>query len=77
MEKIESSDLQLVAYALVRGARIIAINRSEPRRAVFVLQADMLPDELKQDFMSNPNVSVQDFISAQATAKKALFSDVY
>lgn len=77
MHTLESSDLQLVSYAILKGARIVSIDHSDSRRKVFILELAISPDNLKAQFRANPLVFLQDFITAQSRAKKALFSDIY
>lgn len=77
MNQFETSDLQLAAYALLRGGSVTSIDRSDSRRAIFMLETAEQPEQLKEDFRNQPHVVLQSFVAAQAAAKKALFSDVY
>ena len=77
MHTISSSDLSYSAFVITRGGKIVSLDKSNPRRAVFVLQSALSEEDLKTEFQSNVLVPVQDFIAAQAAVKKCLFSDVW
>lgn len=77
MYQFETSDLQLVAYAILQGGSVISIDRRDRKRAIFMLEVNEQPEQLKEEFRNQPRVILQSFVAAQAAAKKALFSDVY
>ncbi len=77
MYQFETSDLQLAAYALLRGGSVVSIDRHDRKRAIFQIGVDVPPEQLKEEFRNCPSVALQDFVTSQAIVKKALFSDVY
>jgi hypothetical protein len=77
MYQFETSDLQLAAYAILQGGNVLSIDRSDRKRAIFMLEINESPGQLKENFRNQPQVTLQDFVAAQGAVKKALFSDVY
>ncbi len=76
METLKTSDTQFAAYCYLQGAQLVSVDR-RGHRCVFEFETETDVEKLKQDFRDNPLVRAQDFIAAQASMKKALFSDVY
>lgn len=69
-----TSDFQIAAFALCKGAQLVRVDRSSPR-AVFIFEADVSLSEYANRFWGKEQVAAEDLVTAQSRLKKRLFSE--
>jgi len=76
MQTFSTSDFQIAAFAICKGARLLRVDRSS-RRAVFIFEGEGSITDYANGFWSGEKVAAEEFVTAQSQLKKRLFSDVY
>ncbi|MDD5054723.1 MAG: DUF5659 domain-containing protein [Candidatus Peribacteraceae bacterium] len=72
MTTFSTSDLSIASYAIATGAKLLRLDRSQPR-AVFVLECGLSEADMVHRYMNQP-VLAKDFALAQTHLKHKLFS---
>lgn len=76
MTTFSTSDFQIAAFAICKGARLLRVDRSS-RRAVFIFEGEGTITDYANSFWAGEKVAAEEFATAQGQLKKRLFSDVY
>ena len=74
-DTFSTSDFYIACYALTRGAKISHLDRTDPRRVVFVFEDTENGESVVRDFLYRKAlVEPQDFVEKIKVLKQLLYS---
>ena len=74
--EFQTKDFYLAVYALTQGAKLSRLDRTDPRRVVFVFENVKGRENLVRDFLYRKAlIEPQDFIEKIKTLKQFLYSN--
>ena len=75
-DTLETKDFYLAAYVLTQGVKLSHLDRTDPRRVVFVFENVKNRENLVRDFLYRKAlVEPQDFVDRIKTLKQFLYSN--
>ena len=74
--EFQTKDFYLAVYALTQGAKLSRLDRTDPRRVVFVFENVKGKENLVRDFLYRKAlIEPQDFVEKIKTLKQFLYSN--
>jgi len=74
-QQLSTSETNLAAYLLSKKYSLVKLDRTNPKRVEFVF-ADV-SQMVIEDFWANGKIGVMDFVNAQQSLKRRLFTDSF